>query len=409
MSEYSSWQDVLTNAPKPAPAVSVHFLGKSGLIFDRDGQTLYSANTCAAFIWCCLEEGLTASRIVSELVSRFALTRKQARSHFVELMAEWHDRGLLDGSARATTRDVSHRFVPPWSEAVDSNAVVPGSPSADVTAIYKLLGTGFTFDFFDRALYSIVHPQISHLMCDAGLPGNFYLELRRRSDEIVLLVNGRVFESCSALAEVPPMVLACLSLIAITGSRAEYAVHAAAIRCGDCNVLLPGKSGAGKSTLVAALAAGEFEALSDDTVLLEGDPPEIRPLSLGVCLKQGSWECLGPYYPDLKRQPQFRRSDGKTVRYVKANRVQPSADTNRTYPVNMIVFPHFEFGCKTSMALMDGAALLQNLLKEVFVLNPDLDECAIERLLDWMAKPPCIELQYSSIVEAVDALHELCT
>lgn len=41
----------------------------------------------------------------------------------------------------------------------------------------------------------------------------------------------------------------------VVNNKVDLAIHAAALTCGDCGILLPGKSGSGKSSLAAWLTA----------------------------------------------------------------------------------------------------------------------------------------------------------
>ncbi|BDD87740.1 hypothetical protein [Desulfofustis limnaeus] len=70
----------------------------------------------------------------------------------------------------------------------------------------------------------------------------------------------------------------------ITGNEQHHALHAAAVRCGDCCIVLAGNSGAGKSTLTAWLVTRGFSYLTDELVLLDADRviPFTRPINLKI-------------------------------------------------------------------------------------------------------------------------------
>ena len=61
---------------------------------------------------------------------------------------------------------------------------------------------------------------------------------------------------------------------------------------------MPADSGSGKSTLTAALVHAGLRYFSDDVVPLDHGL-RIRPMPLGISLKEGSWPVLAARYPEL--------------------------------------------------------------------------------------------------------------
>ena len=86
--------------PSPGPNITLHFLDDSGVLFDAESHRLYSLNTTATYIWCCLEEGHERAHIESSVRQTFGFEPDIAASHVAAILREWNELGLLRQAAR---------------------------------------------------------------------------------------------------------------------------------------------------------------------------------------------------------------------------------------------------------------------------------------------------------------------
>lgn len=397
----------MARAPATSPHVSLHIVENSGLLFDRRQQMLFSANASAAYIWCCLEECVSPTEIVTKLERRFSFDREQARRYFTRIVERWREDGLIEAP-------IGPDVTPPGAPSCDTSASGATScrenPSArlraTVTGTYDLLDMRFTLDFADPILFDIMHPLIAHLCARGPMRGRLRLALAREQSGATLFADDTPYASCEAMSEVPPMVLTALSELAVHRSSASYAVQAAAVRLGERCILLPGGAGTGKSTLVATLAAEGFEALADDIVLLSHGV--LRPLPLAVGVKPGAWPSLWRNYPGLRSRPTFRLGDGTSVKYVLPGCAPTGRQLVDRIPADAIVFPQYRAQEKATLGGLSRAAALSRLMQSFYLLHHTLDENAVEALIEWVSAAPCYDLRYGSAADTAGLLRGLC-
>ena len=70
-------------------------LEEEGLFFSESRQELYTFNTPATFIWCCLEEGLNPSEITAAYESTFAVGSVEAQAHVGDMLSQWQGLGYI--------------------------------------------------------------------------------------------------------------------------------------------------------------------------------------------------------------------------------------------------------------------------------------------------------------------------
>ena len=113
-------------------------------------------------------------------------------------------------------------------------------------------------------------------------------------------------------------------------------------------------------------------------------------------------------YPQLTSLPEWRRPDGKHVRYLMPVRHVAWAETDVALPVAWIVFPRYGPDQSTGLLPLPKHEALARLLRGVYVLSGALDEQALETLIDWIEQINCFELPLSSLDAAVTLVDELC-
>ena len=390
----------------PRRHVSLHFLGDEGVLFDASAQRVYTINTTATYIWCCLEEELSPARIAERLNSAFGLAKSEAVSYVNDIIDRWRQLRVVSDtltsfefpSQRAISRTASPH--PPRKSRPRERAAAERE--------VRLLDTNFRIRFFSESLLTLTAPFLTSLAVPQRADTTLVLDLVLERENYALYAGGRRVGHADRLDQVVPMVKASLVCLMLERSDDFCAIHAAAVaRDGRC-ILLPGCSGSGKSTLAAAMVGAGMRLLSDDTAVLARDTLAARAVPLSICLKSGSWELLARQFPDLVRQPIHDRLDGKRVRYLSPPAGGICADPSAQHSVRAIVFPNRRPGAAGALHPIARTEALSRLFKFFYPLAEGLDPAKVERLLAWITVVDCYELQFSSLDDATRLLGGLC-
>lgn len=363
----------------PAPGVTLHFLDDAGVLFDASTHQLYSLNTTATYIWCCLEEDFELTQITLELERTFSFETDAAKAHLTAILRQWRELGLVRHSAVSSTLDAE-------------------------TIHLQLLDTVFALQVTPVDLVSELMPLVESLVTTATADA-VALHIVPDGEGFALHGPDGTVEWCGR-NEIAPLVKIAVVRLALQRSQDSFALHAAGVGHDGRCLLLPGVSGSGKSTLAAALVMAGFVLFSDDTIVLAQDTLVARPMPFAICLKPGAWSLLRTQLPELAQQPIHHRPDGKQVRYllpaVATTRVAPNAHA----PVGWVVFPSRRRQSPAELIPLSRADALTRLLRECCPLE-GLDATKVARLVQWIAAIPCFELRYNSLDSAVERLRRI--
>lgn len=391
------------DAIRQAEHISLHFLDTEAVLFDSARQCLYSSNTTATFIWCCLEEGMAPSAIADTMAERFGMARATARAAIGQALRQWHTLKLVGPAG--SNGDAGHAPDGKMAAHVPKRVAVRAS---DVRH-YRLLDLTIALRC-PPPNARIVEPALAALSATSSVTGDVLVEiLPADGRHCEIRMDGVAVEYCNGPEEVVPTLKALLVGLILKESRDLAAFHAAGLARGDRCLLLPGASGRGKSTLAAALAMTGFALMSDDTMILsDGATPAMRTMPFGACLKTGAWSALAGMTPQIMDLPVHTRIDGVRVRYLSPPRLSLFRDSARHLAVGWIVFPHYVEGAPLRMKEITRTEALRRLMEGCCPLGEQLDAARVERLVEWIAGIECHDLRYGDLDEAVARLQLLC-
>ncbi|MEL7029438.1 MAG: hypothetical protein AAGL49_09550, partial [Pseudomonadota bacterium] len=213
-------------------------------------------------------------------------------------------------------------------------------------------------------------------------------------------VDNRYTDFCERVDEIAPMLKMWVFELILQDAPYDLVLHASALSRGDRLLLLAAASGSGKSTLSAALAARGFALHCDDCILFSGSG-ELSPIQFPVTLKAGSWPVLSDLYPELMGSPAYLRSDGLTVKYL-SPAMAPMKDAT---PI--LIFPQFDPDTAFEVYEMHRADAVQHLLEDAHTSGLRMTCEQFEAFVGWMSTVSCLELAYSRIDDAEQALRAL--
>ncbi|MBI3196277.1 MAG: PqqD family peptide modification chaperone [Rhodospirillales bacterium] len=379
--------------------LSLHVVSEGSLLLDPTHHRLYALNASAAFIWSLLKDGKSPEEASRSLSVHFAVPVDEAAAYVADVLRQYDSPpdGPIDAPIDAPPdARISRRRPPP--------------NGACVIETYALLGSVFRVHYDSAGLAKQIHPLLQHgTRANGAWRANVIdVAVGPESGGVAIIVDEKEIGSSRALEDAAVAVRACLTQLAVAASGGLCVVHAGALCRNGAALLLPGQAGHGKSTLSAGLAARGFQMLSDDTTLLAGEPPLVRSLPTGLCIKRGAYPVLEPHFPQLASLPEWRRPDGKQARYLMPGNDLPWAAPDAAAAVRWIVFPRYHPAQGTALLPLPRHEAMARLLHGVCFLSGSLDKRNLDEFIAWIEQIDCFELPLSSLDAATALIDGLC-
>lgn len=350
-------------------------VGETKLVLNVKDQKLYELNSLAAFLWQAVEDGLSSSEILEEMLEH-GLPRDSASALLARAWREWASLGI------------SPLRVPPgtWQTG---NRVKQRINLAGLTAEIA----------YDGRLYKKAAPVFAHLESELSRDPDLRLETVLTGDVVHLFKDGAPLTCCLRPA-LPTVIKAELFDAALASRPADLAVHAASLVVGDDLLLLAGRSGGGKSTLTLALNAAGLPLAGDDIAFLRPDGVfEGIPFAPGI--KPGSWSMAREFLPDIFSLPVFVRPDRRRVRYVSPpNMIRPSPRK----AAFLILLDRKTQRVPASMQPMSPGMALRTLVSEALSASKELDQATFSALAKATGRLQAFTLTYSDLSDAVSTV-----
>ncbi len=387
---------------QPDSASRLHFLDGEPLLFDERRQKLYALDRPAAFIWCCLEDGVGIDGAANRLAEAASLDIAASRALVEDAVQHWRERGLLDSDGGVVNGQASDNSV----HAAQAAVVTLHRPAVRAAVVTErrvnLAGLDLHLCCPEPEVAQRVLPLFAHLPPPADGP-LVRIDIRTAPAGYAVFQDRLPVLRIGELAGVAPALKAHLVQTILARPDYRLAVHTAAVAKDGRVLLLPGDSGSGKTTLAAALIARGFSFLGDDTVVLESGDLRVRPIPFALAVKAGAWDLLTPYHPRLPELPVDCRPDGKVVRYLR-----PAHIAIEALPAAWMVFPGWSGGTKPRLTGLSRVAALQRFLPGCYASAHGLKSAELGQLVQWIERVECYALDASDLGEAVGLLERLC-
>ena len=391
--------------PQDSPTATssrLHFLDGEPMLFDEVRQKLYALDRTAAFIWCCLEDGLGIDGTATRLAEATSLSLAAGRALVADAVQRWRERGLLDSAGDVATVETVDK--PTRTQVAVLALRRPPTRAAVITERrVNLAGMDLHLSCTEPEVAQRVLPLFAHLPPPADVAPLVRIDIRSAPGGYAVFQDRVPVLRIGELAGVAPALKAHLVQTILARPDYRLAVHAAAVAKGGRVLLLPGDSGSGKTTLAAALIARGFAFLGDDTVVLERGDLRVRPIPFALAVKAGAWDLLTPYHPRLPELPVDCRPDGKVVRYLRPTDVAAEA-----LPAAWMVFPGWGNGSAPRLTRLARVAALQRFLPGCYASAHCLKSAELGQLVQWIETIDCYTLDSSDLGAAVGLLDQLC-
>jgi hypothetical protein len=386
-----------SDALQPAD-VRLFLLDGEGLLFREDRGEFYRLNGSATFAWCAREEGYSWDRIAREQAATRDIPVDDATRELSDLAAHWLGQGLLRQPGETPNPVPGARRRGPCFD--------PGFFEF-VTHTYELLGVSMNVRYGDRELEGLVHPVLAHLRtAPASAPAHSFT-VARILGYVYLFRDDTLVHHGENPAELAPPLKFQLLDRAIERQNVMLQIHAGAVQCHGCLVLLPGQPGDGKTTLTLRLVAAGGTYFSDEVVLLERGGNRIRPVPISPCIKSAGVTVLEPHLPGLAELPVHDREDGFKVRYL-----PPLPDSmpspGHSAEARLLVFRRYVAGSPQVLRRLAPLEAFGRLMDHCVAIPRPLVLADAQSLVAMVRRLDCYELTGSDLEQDADVVLGLC-
>lgn len=402
------WRRRPLSHPRPAPDVRFHLLDDAGILFRIGTSEIWGLSNSAAYLWCCLEDGLDRRAMIEAYRESYGRTKAVAAREVEEILRDWRRLGLIRAAGGPVPAPSG---IGPRPAPVPAPRTVRRPPvTAAGVGHYRILATRIILACPDPAASDRLLPVLAPLRAPPADPVEDLVEavIEPTDAGFVLRLDGEAAGPPLDLDGLAPAVKAALLTRAVNAYPFALDLHAALLRREGHALLLPAAPGGGKTTLAAALARAGFAYHTDEVTLLE--PAQLAARGVPVCLsvKAGGEAVLERDYPGLAALPLHRRGDHRLVRYLPPPVRPGDPDLDRHWPVRWIVFPRYRADAPTELRPLSRVEGLRRLLAECLAWRLALDEARVAGLVAWIAGIAVHELEGGDLEAAVRALDGIC-
>ncbi len=359
--------------------VSFATIAGRNVLFDETDQKLFEINDTAAYIWCAVADGLAQKAILQELRDQ-GLAPETAQAYVETAVHEWIGLGFM-------------RPAP-----ASAGAFLPDQPL--VCQDIQVAGTAVRIRYA-TGLACAVAPVFDHLEVQ-GIAPDLVLELVERGEQVDLFRNDDWLFSCSH-EELATLLKGQLLEEVLGAGIYELALHAASLVRTGRMLLLCGRPGAGKTTLTLALLDAGFGFAGDDLALLDAQG-HVSGVPFAPAVKEGAWDLVAAYRPDIYDTAVFCRPDRQRVRYPAPRGLVPASP----YPVGWLVLLDRHPEAAATLAPVDPITAVSWTLAEGYAQGRRLTTTGFRAVGRAVDRAEYFRLTYSRLEDAVELLQRAC-
>lgn len=373
--------------------LTLYLENDQGLLFNQVEGVLYQLHAITVAFVLALDDGLAESNAIEEISQNCKLSPS-------ELLSEYHKAKALFTSNKPTASYLDGQY--PELTCLSDLALIDAT---EQTTTYLIGESSFAVTCNEIALYrEIIEPlkpvaqklQQVHFKLEI-----IQVEKDSRGQIFDIFCNDLQVEQNLSFDEVLPVLIDRMQILTFQHSDYHFCFHGAALQTAYGDLLLPGKSGAGKSTLCALLASQNNAVYSDEMIVLD-KYFSIKPLSLPIAVKSGSWHVLADKYPELLKAKEWKRIDGRCLKYVWPKEFAESPDKNQEVEC-LILNPLF---CQDNNRVSKEAKKLSvietiaMLIDGGYQVGVELTEVKLEGFIDFIEKAYCYSFAYQNSEQA---------
>lgn len=356
------------------------------LVIPRRVPRLFLLNPTARTVWEGLAAGAAPAQLAAGIAGRFDVPAARVRADVEAILAEWRAHGLLAPAPRSA-------IVLEAGEAAPGPIRMPRRFHSQ--RVYALCGRPIRLRFEAAEIARAIEPPLAHSAVPSARTTD-NIDVLRDGAGYLVVGNGSDVERAATLEDALGEVLGRILELSYPDAGWLAVMHAAAVGDATGAVVMAGASGSGKSTLSAALVDAGFRYFSDDVVPLD-QALRVRPMPLGISVKEGAWPVLAARYPELDALPVHQ---GRRRRYLPIDRARTAPGAG--LPVKSLVFPRYQPNQPTVIKPLAPLQVLERLTRSRSWMS--LDGRRFASTLAWIKRTWACDLSHASLAEGVLAV-----
>lgn len=390
---------------EPKRGVSFHSCCDGGVLYDAQVRRLYALNPAAALSWLTLHDG-TADGVTSALVETFGIEETIAHSWAASSLSSFRALGLTEDSAEiGVNLQISEIISGPSHNNNDKNFLdqLPPTATDSQSITVQLLDQRFELSYptaIGPFLHGLLHPaRAPGLVATSPTIATITIRMTESRSGYDIFVGNRPAARDVVLPALATAVEQELVTAAVAATPHLLTLHAGTLRSTVDGLLLVGASGAGKSTLVAAMVHAGWRYGGDELALLTRNF-NVRPVSLGICIKQNSFGLIERWFAQFTGAPTQARF-GRKVRFLALERGFDEA------AISVVVFPRYAPNAVPQVTRMIGLDGLKRLLDECVFVPEGFEPEDLTALVQWHERITYFEVVFTDAEAAARTVSEL--
>ena len=388
--------------PLQNQAISSFPINDELILFDNNSKQLALLNQTASEIWDFHKAELSLDEIIKQISKKYGLAKSDISDDVSMILEQWFELGFIgDSKNKNDIDDEKKLFDLKNTSALDINTL-----NLLHCKTFRYLDSTFSIHTSNADIQNIIKPVISHFNDAETPPDTHQINIVQIGNSFEILSTDKVIAKCDSLIELAPIIN---SFILITGYQEVDCLsvfHAGAVSDDNGVVLLSGSPGSGKSTLVTALMCSVSKVFTDEVSVLTYDK-KIRPAPGCIGLKEGSWNVIEEFYPNIINSPIHLRQDDKVVKYIPPKKLPNNTQQIYGELVKAIVFPIYSQDYVTNINEISSGEALVRLTNAGYYTGQTLNTKTVTDLIAWVHEIPTYELQINNLNEAVELVTEL--
>jgi len=258
---------------------------------------------------------------------------------------------------------------------------------------YRFGKTGLTIDYHDEWMQHLIHPSFMHFETAGQLAQKHHIRCYHTKKLLILTHNDKIIEAFDPEAveyykgAVSQLIYSIIYKKSFSGWMCT--LHASGVYLNNRAFVFSAAAGSGKSTTSAILKASGLGYISDDFIAATPDG-NVYPFPATISVKEGSFEVLSKYYPELGEKVLEKASTGKMVRYLPVYNY--TAAIKNGIPVTGFIFVEYKPESNFELNTVSKKEAIQLLLKETWV-NPTTE--FVTAFFEWVEKTNFYRMTYS--------------
>lgn len=256
----------------------------------------------------------------------------------------------------------------------------------------------------EDSLY-LTHQFFSHLEVKdtSFISADYNLFIQKNKEKYwEIILNKDILVSGENLEDIIIPALSHVLELAIRKDPYLILLHASGVTYNNNAIIFPAIGGSGKSTLCAALIKSGFGYINDDVIPVAYDSGELISIPFCLGIKQGSWDVLEKYYPDISQKTIFGRSNLK-VKYLSPPKVE---EYKKSHKPKFLIVPCYKRESQCSIEKTSSIEGLRAIIEGESLIKLPLNDDDIGRLVEWVADLECYTLTYDDLDEAIALIKE---